>query len=349
MQYIRKNLYKFAKRCVEGFLAYDVPERAIYSKDNHLKLLLTASLVNGFVEGVSRSLSGSPTGETVLSYIKTQEPCKLVSLFDELVEQNVEVLKKRGKLRYSVPIAIDWHDVMYYGNPDTPMVQGTQHKKGSNYAFKYLTVSVLVDGERLIIVVLPLITKKDVYNHTRSILHRVQELGVKIRYVTMDGGFYNTDIINCIEELKLKYILHMPRNGKTKKMKLWHNRTFIYTTNNHKRKKSKQISFNVTVAYDKNKKYTYLFATNTRYDADTILNLYNKRWGIETSYRMSNQFLIKTTSLQYTVRLFHYLFACLVYNTWVLYNEKKELPVTMLKLYLIGFITNQENTEKKPT
>jgi hypothetical protein len=41
---------------------------------------------------------------------------------------------------------------------------------------------------------------------------------------------------------------------------------------------------------------------------------------IETSYRICNQFLIKTTSKQYVVRLFYYLFACAVYNAWVLYE-----------------------------
>ena len=335
-----KKLYSFTKHHVNGLLAYDVKDRALYSKNDHLKLLLTTSLVNGFVEGVSRSLSNSPTGETLLSYIKSQEQTKIHKLFDKLVEQNIKTLRKRRKLMTRVPIAIDWHDVMYYGDPETPIIVGTQHKKGSCYAYEYLTVSVLVDGERLVVAVLPITARSEVSDLTIGILLRIEQLGIKIRYVTLDGGFFNADTIRFLEVYGLKYIIHMPMTSKVKKMRLWKGRKFVYTTNSHNRSKYQQISFDVTVAYDKRKKYTYLFATNMHYKDDTILHLYNKRWGIETSYRMCNQFLIKTTSKSYTIRLFYYLLACVVYNTWVLYNENEQCTVIQMKIFIIGFVTN---------
>ena len=40
---------------------------------------------------------------------------------------------------------------------------------------------------------------------------------------------------------------------------------------------------------------------------------------------MYDEFLIKTTSRNYVVRLFYFLFACLMYNAWVLYNAQQEL------------------------
>lgn len=48
--------------------------------------------------------------------------------------------------RKAVSIAIDWHDQMYYGDYEkTPMVNGTERKARSSYAFQFLTVSLLVD------------------------------------------------------------------------------------------------------------------------------------------------------------------------------------------------------------
>ena len=141
---------------------YDLKERSVYSKQEHLKLILSASILNGFATGVSNALGdSSPTGETLLSYIKTQKEEMLKSAFDRLVNENVRRLRRQRRFGMPLPVAVYLHDVMYYGDHDsTPMIIGTKHADGSNYAFEYLSASVLVDGERLIIAVLSLKTKE---------------------------------------------------------------------------------------------------------------------------------------------------------------------------------------------
>lgn len=302
-------------------------------------------MVNGFAESTSNTTNKfkkAPNGDTLLGYLKSQDRKEVKEAFDKIIEKNVESLRKKGCFRKHVPIAIDWHDVMYYGNPKIPMVIGTQHKKGSNYAFEYLTSSVLVDGERLIIAVLPIASRKDVSSLTIRIIRRIQELGIKIHYITVDGGFFTIDVIKFLEKSKLKYILHMPSTNKTRKMRLWDGRRFRYKTSHRSRE---QISFDVIVAYDKAKKYKYLFATNIHYKTKIILKLFNRRWGIETSYRMTNQFMIKTTSKSYTLRLFYYLFACLMYNCWVVHNRSKKEHTTVIemKMRLIVLLTLGED------
>lgn len=333
-----KRLFKFVRRWAGKLLAYNVPENARYTKKNHLSLLLLASMANGFLEGVSQSVPDCLTSETLLKYLKQQEPVQVLEAFDQIVKQNVQALWKKRKLQNRVAIALDWHDVMFYGNPATPMVIGTQHKKGSCYAFEFLTCSVLVAGERIVVAVLPIFTKKDIPSLVKHGLERLSGLGIKVRYVTLDGGFFSIDTLRFLENQKIRYILHMHFTSKIKKMRLWKNRRFRYRTNKHTRGKNQQAEFDVVVAYDESKKYKYILATNFHYSSDTLLRMFNKRWGIETSYRMVNQFLIKTTSLQYVVRLFHYLFACVVYNAWVLYNEKEPEPVIGLKLKLFTIL-----------
>jgi IS4 transposase len=47
--------------------------------------------------------------------------------------------------------------------------------------------------------------------------------------------------------------------------------------------------------------------------------LYSKRWGIETSYRVKkHSFRGKTTSKDYRIMLFYFLFSVLLYNLWIL-------------------------------
>jgi len=55
--------------------------------------------------------------------------------------------------------------------------------------------------------------------------------------------------------------------------------------------------------------------------AHRLYEMYCKRWGIETSYRqVEHDFKSKTTSRNYNIRLFYFLFSCCLYNLWVLVN-----------------------------
>ena len=54
--------------------------------------------------------------------------------------------------------------------------------------------------------------------------------------------------------------------------------------------------------------------------AQPLAEAYRRRWGIETSNRKVTEFLPKTSSPTYSVRLFYFLFAVALYNLWVLTN-----------------------------
>jgi hypothetical protein len=67
----------------------------------------------------------------------------------------------------------------------------------------------------------------------------------------------------------------------------------------------------------------FAFATNLKASgirrAELLFQLYGKRWGIETGYRVLEQdFRARTFSPNYTVRLFYFLFGLALYNCWVL-------------------------------
>jgi len=47
---------------------------------------------------------------------------------------------------------------------------------------------------------------------------------------------------------------------------------------------------------------------------------FRRRWGIETSYRVEDDFKPKTTSKKPAVRLYYFLFSVCTYNIWVIVN-----------------------------
>jgi IS4 transposase len=47
-----------------------------------------------------------------------------------------------------------------------------------------------------------------------------------------------------------------------------------------------------------------------------VTNSYSRRWDIENQYKSVKSFLLKTSSTDYRVRLFSFVFASLLYNLW---------------------------------
>ena len=65
------------------------------------------------------------------------------------------------------------------------------------------------------------------------------------------------------------------------------------------------------------------FVTNLDLEAEAAkayAAAFRRRWGIETSYRQIGNFLPRTSSPTFSVRLFYFLFAVALYNLWVLAN-----------------------------
>jgi len=63
--------------------------------------------------------------------------------------------------------------------------------------------------------------------------------------------------------------------------------------------------------------------------------MFRKRWAIETSYRMINQFLPKTTSKLYSLRKLYFYLAVLLYNIWVFINYKREKVTVQYVKFLL--------------
>jgi IS4 transposase len=63
--------------------------------------------------------------------------------------------------------------------------------------------------------------------------------------------------------------------------------------------------------------------------------MFRKRFAIETSYRMINQFLPKTTSKLYSLRKLYFYLAVLLYNIWVFMNYKREKVTVQYVKFLL--------------
>ena len=77
---------------------------------------------------------------------------------------------------------------------------------------------------------------------------------------------------------------------------------------------------------------------------------YKCRWGIETSYRVTDEVRIKTTTLDKVKRYFLFVFGCLLYNLWKFANLflKAKVSFATFVFVLFEIIKKELRTEEKP-
>lgn len=320
---------------VEGLVAplfrFEMKRGSWYRKGDLIDLTLHTALMNSYAEGLAETLREHkhvPTSETLLDYFKAATVEDILETAEVQIGRCVQTLKKKGIALKRVAIAFDWHDRAYYGSPNTEGVVGTKPKRGTSYAFSFLTVSVITPGKRLVISVLPLRGRKDLPEIVLGLLGHIRRYVKRIAYVAFDNGFQDSELLKGLLEKGPPFILPLRKTVKLRKRWKWNRyaHRFIHRTQG--------IEVDVVEATDA-KGWRYFLATNLTATPKKTLKLYKKRWGIETSYRKIGEFLPKTTSRSYTIRVFYFALAVLLYNVWIILNAHAEKHIKVIKLKLL--------------
>lgn len=253
---------------------------------------------------------------------------KLIQIFriSEQIQKNyitlfeiiLQMLKKTGTTKREVDLAIDYTEILFYGDRKALMVVGKKPEKGTTKCYKFATINIVEAGQRFTLLALPVgpfDLKKDIL--IKLLTYAMKR--VKIRIIYIDRGFFDATTIRILNSLHLKYLIRCTQIPTIKKILDVAPSQMVI-----KDFKMKDVKFNVVVIEDETgEKRAY--ATNLPLDENDptlgkrLLYLSKKRWGIETSYRVKKRtYLPKTTSKNYQIRLFYFLFSVLLYNLWII-------------------------------
>ena len=332
---------------VAPLFSFQMKDRARYDKQDLVELMLHAAVMNSFAEGTANCLrrhGEAPTSETLLDYVKSMTCEEVLANAEAQIECSIKRLRLKGVRLKNVGVAFDWHDQPYYGQPMHGMV-GTQPKRGTCYAFSFLTASILTPGRRLVLCIVPLTSRQGLSTLVLGLITRVQKRVEGLAYVAFDNGFQDSELIQELQKRRIPFILPLRDTVKVKRRWRWmrYARRFNYTTQG--------VEVDVVEAQD-TKGWRYFLATNMTASPKRVLRLYKRRWGIETSYRKIREFLPKTTSRNWVIRVFYFVFACLIYNAWVVLNAKAQETLTTIDMKLNyiwhSFTLHQMETEASP-
>lgn len=236
-------------------------------------------------------------------------------------KRDIKLLRRRFG-GWGFYVAIDFTDEMFYGEKGTIGVVGTKHKKGSNHAFRYMTMCIVTPKGRFLIWAYPMEDRKETLYLLNKALMRIDELGLRVHAILIDREFNYTDALALIGE-KYKYITPSDQDEKFKRY-VGENECPAYCDDWRIQNKCKeQISTQLIVLEEKGHKYGYY--TNMpreRFikDMEILSNVYGMRWGIETAHREVYGFRISTTCKKMEVRYLYFVISVLLYNLTVWIN-----------------------------
>lgn len=296
-------------------------------------ILLIAAARMSSIFAACRDLSGAPSDQAVRDAIAKQLPDTADELQDQ-VNLALTTNLPRSLLRRKRAVAIDLTLIPYHGQPhhDPDELFHGAAKSGTSKFHGYATAYVLDHGFRYTVALIRVGRGFTMRNIVADLLRRVRALGVRIKVLLADRGFYAIDVVRYLKRSKTPFVMpaairgRKPSNPKRglraflKKRNGW----YLWTMKRRGGGACERVRLavaSVKTTHRKTGKKRFkklLFATWGVRGAPTELReLYRKRFGIESSYRQMNQARIRTCTRCPLERLLYVAIALILRNVWV--------------------------------
>lgn len=246
-----------------------------------------------------------------------------------LREQTRPFLPKRP-----VDLAIDLHDIPYYGeaiDPDHPQFVKTQESRGTHRAYHYATLDFLLPNFRFTVALRYLRERGHRQRAVARLLAEAQRVGVEVRRLYLDREFYEYKTLSWLKAQG--YTVITPMRLGSRQRRQWERGQRSYVTEHTLRDPKGKggplpLRVHVVVRYQMGKKWNqhgaqYLIYEVIGHVADDAIRdvplrsthaLSRRRFGIETSYRLLGQARAITTSRSPALRLLYVGVSLLLQN-----------------------------------
>lgn len=332
-----------------------------YGLAEFLHILVTAALTKDFVNNTTAKLQPAPNGETVFNRLFECTREKIEQAFNEIMESACKGIKIYLHNRKAI-LAFDTTYEPFYGDISSNPFWIHEYKpvKGCNGCFVFITVSIVVGESKLILGVLPVPIGWNQADYAERLIKLARKY-VAIEACLFDRGFCNYELIARLKELRVNYQILWKKDTKketwlTKELsKLSPKEMTVYIKEDgyfHKNKTKHYVRtrFVIIKQYsykDDKQPYDWVFATNRKLKSQMwYIRGYKCRWGIETSYRVTDEVRIKTTTLDEVKRYFLFAFGCLLYNLWKFANHFLKEKVTFATFVFVFFQILTEEVKK---
>ena len=337
---MRPNHYTLTPRNVTRLTVQILFDALVWSSPRVEARLLIELLVRAAAE--TRSLAAvvaaavlTPSLETIrqtLHRLLPTEPLDFLPTTTKLLHQRLP----RSLTKKPQVVAVDLHLRPYYGRKTTRGTYRGQKKDGTRTFFAYATLIVLQQGRSVTVGLTPVVNGEEQTAILERLMVQVRSAGIAVKYLLLDRGFYAATTLHWLQKQSIAFVLPMIRRGHPASRKAdctGTERFFVkgrrgWDTYTWTAKRSRDGNPPVTVTIDvcmapvdsqkKKRKRLLVYACHGVHKPPAqIVELYKRRFGIETSYRQLGEGLATTCSRNPTYRLLLVAIALMLRNVWV--------------------------------
>ena len=355
-----KSAKKFFSSSLNGIFSSGISVQSMYSADDIVRVLRNAITQNEYIETYVRNNPSmrTPSADTVFRRIhgigsesgshrrkgKGSEDRVRdtehsgINAISDLIDLTVMTAMSMGAFSRPVNVAIDEHDMPYYGMENRYLINAPFHKfRGTDKAYRFASIESVKKGERFTLSVIRKYSLDGIDNASEAqmLLNHAISLGVKIGTVLMDRGYLDVGVMNKVESMNLKYIIPAKDNHKVKGFRNMEMKysdkgfSFLVVRDTiSSGKESANANFVHVIYYPDRKKHDFSFYTNIDVTESNVIDIaetYRERWGIENGYLEKSETKEKTHSPEMGVRYFLFFLSVLLYNMWMLINLIRRL------------------------
>jgi len=300
-------------------------------------MVLRAAARMTSIYAACRDLAEAPSEQALFNALHDGLP-KTLKVLERRLNESLTTQLSRGMRRRSWDVAIDWHLVPYYGQPDksrNELYYG-KPRQGTAKFHAYATACIVMYGHRYTVALTWVRRHETTVKALTRLLSRIDQLGLKISCLLLDRAFFNVPVVQLLQSRELPFLMPVVFRGRKPKKRRkptglqWIKRQgagwYSHTLKNGKR----CAEIRVCVAYrtHKNRKDRRRVQQKLLFGAwrvsgtpTAIRHRYRTRFAIESSYRQMRQAKIYTCTRDPHLRLVFIAVALLLRNLWVWIHE----------------------------
>ena len=202
---------KFYSSQMYNIFSNNIHVQSKYSSGDIVNTVRNAIAHKMYVETYVRNYHRihTPSADTVFKRIYEAAVNHGVDLLTMLIDNTVKTGIELNAFNNYVNVAIDEHDEPYTGKDNPYLIDAPFHRfRGTDMAYKFATLDC-VDNNRFTlsgIIKHPL----DGINNAKEVkilIEHVLSLGIRINTVLMDMGYLDSNVMDTVNSMKLKYII----------------------------------------------------------------------------------------------------------------------------------------------
>ena len=302
------------------------------TKDDLLNVLLTAAARQCTIESVCAELGSGPSAETVRQYLNEQLTAERLPELERNLNEALAAQVPQRLWRRAQDIAIDLHDRPYYGkaSQEEGLWVRSRAKDGTTRFYCIATAYVIHHGLRVTLALHFYLPTDSIVGVLKTLLERVEELGIGINRLFLDKGFAGIDAQTYLQQSGTPALIACTIRGRTGGTRALCRGNKSYRTTHTFRNATEKKQFTAEVAVCRvfsTAKRTGRMKRRAGWLLFVLINLdltprqarrsYRRRFGVETSYRCAGQVRAWTTSKNPALRFALIGLSFFLLNVWL--------------------------------